>query len=130
METPAAPPAAAEEEDDVGGVDAPPARAGSRPAELACESGDEAQTTEARSLFRTGLERFQERQYQQAADIFIEAYRISCKVALLFNIARALEMAGDHAGALTTAREGLEVSSDGDRYHEQFQKLVEQLERQ
>jgi len=59
-----------------------------------------AELREAKQLFRRGEKHYKVGEFQQAAEAYKEAYRLSEKPALLFNIAQAYRQAKNHKQAL------------------------------
>src|SRR5690606_34723814 len=66
----------------------------------------------ARTLFETGRAYFERAKYDEAAESFGEAYRLSGRAPLLVNQARALEAGGRFAEAIEVLETFLEVESE------------------
>ena len=81
-------------------VDAVPARVdtgGPKP-RLGC-TADERDRDGAKRAYQAGVEAYADADYARAAELFEQAYAGSCATPLLFNLANALERAGDRAAA-------------------------------
>ena len=80
-------------------VPAASAQSGGGAAAAATPSRDPADDEAARQHFESGRAYFERARYEEAAREFGEAHRLSGRPALLLNLSRALEGAGDNAGA-------------------------------
>ncbi len=84
----------------------------------------------ARHFFETGRTYFSRAEYQQAAEAFGEAYRLSGRPALLVNQARALEAAGDLPGAIRTLEQASSELDPGDDLYPTIAPKLERLRAQ
>jgi tetratricopeptide (TPR) repeat protein len=69
---------------------------------------------QARIQFREGKEAFDDGRYDQAVAHYLEAYRLTPRPALLFNIALAYEKAGESARALEHYKLYIQLEPEGD----------------
>lgn len=69
----------------------------------------------ARGHFTAGRQAYVEGRYEAAVERFAEAYRLSRKPLLLFNLANAYERLGDYASALQALRDYERAAPAGER---------------
>ena len=67
---------------------------------------------QAESIAQTAARRFKERQFVIAGELFLRAYGLTPRPALLFNAARSYEEAGDNAKALELFRDYAKIADD------------------
>lgn len=92
------------------------------------KSVDKAADARARELFQRGDEAYAEGRYEDAHTAFAEAYELSGRPQLLFNVANALERLGRHAEALEALEEYLE-SGKATRDRDVVEKRIANLQR-
>ncbi|WP_236519297.1 tetratricopeptide repeat protein [Sandaracinus amylolyticus] len=78
------------------------------------QQGDAAARTRALELFRESAELYRQGRFADAADRLREARELHSEPLLSYNLARALEGAGDLEGALEAYRDYLEEAPDAD----------------
>ncbi len=86
-------------------VPAPKADAPAVGFEPARDAAEEASKSRARKLYERGAQAYAEGKFYQAADLFLETYRVYPSTQLLFNVARALDKVGNVSGALRYYRD-------------------------
>jgi tetratricopeptide (TPR) repeat protein len=84
----------------------------------------------ARHFFETGRTYFSRAQYEEAAEAFAEAYRLSGRAALLVNQARALEASGDLPGAIVALERATEELDPDDDVYPTIAPRLERLRAQ
>ena len=76
------------------------------------EAGTDAARTRALQLFQESADRYREGRFDEAAELLREARRLHPEPVLAYNLARALEGAGDLEGAVAAYREYLAEAPD------------------
>lgn len=95
-----------------GGLCWPASPAGAQASVEAGAAGDEASRARAIELFRQSAERYREGRFDEAAALLREARALHPEPLLSYNLARALEGAGDLEGAVDAYREYLDEAPD------------------
>jgi tetratricopeptide (TPR) repeat protein len=81
----------------------------------------------ARTLFETGRAYFERAKCDEAAEAFGEAYRLSGRVTLLVNQARALEAAGRFDAAIVVLETFLEIEREEEAARESVNAMLRRL---
>lgn len=90
------------------------------------DAAPESADAEARSLFQRGDRAYSEGRYEAALALFEEAYALSARPALLYNLANALERLGRTEEAITRLRAFAEHATD--EQQEVVARRIEALE--
>lgn len=118
VEVPAAP------EEPEPSAEAPPAaeRApASGPDRPTCNASEDVEA--AKRTFQLGIVHYEQGEYSEAAQAFEQSYQLSCRAEVLFNLATALERAGDSARAIAAFELYLEREPDSPRAAEVRQRI-------
>ena len=105
---------------------APPTRAVRKDGDECPQNPSEADTARARELFRGGVKAYSAARYADAAAAFAEAYSLSCKAAVLYNLANAYERSGQLDQAIDSYERYLQSSPDAPQ-REMIERRLEQL---
>lgn len=76
------------------------------------EGSDEANAARAREVFQAGQTAFAEGRFEEASSLWLRAYELADRPAILYNIGTAYDRAGDEARALDYYRRYLDADPD------------------
>jgi hypothetical protein len=96
-------------------------------AATACTPGGDAVLEPAKKLFQEGVQMYERGEYGAAIAAFKESYELTCKAALLHNIARAEEQLGDVEGAILTYERLIQTVEPSDPLLDVAKRRVEEL---